>query len=382
MQLTVLDGIEELERKVVNDGVSYENLQFSSTTDLADSLLHTLARTATQTTVRNYVANSSFENATIANSWTVSGTGSTLTRAAGGLFGSFQGDWLLASSGTATVIQDVLFAGDKKLNIGETWTWTIYALSTSTIADFDIILEERDASTSNGSTTTQGSLTANANWVRLTVSHTITDAATDRFRVTLQSTTNSLTASIDAAMLTQTREALNWFVLNDNDGASGEEDADDADSASYDTVGFDVDRVSQVHPWVLLEKYDSPWTHLKKLSVASLGQYLGMDAAGTLKFRARRATGYADPTPLETIEEPTAVGSVLEEQAANAIIMRGTKIQKQQHVYEVWRATASGVFLTTAFSGRLLHETVTTGANWPSTTLYPQYYAKYDDTID
>ena len=106
---------------------------------------------------------------------------------------------------------------------------------------------------------------------------------------------------------------INCFILNNNDGAAGVESADDADSDSYDTIGFDVDAVNVEHPWALVPQDTPIWDHLKDLGDACGNMYLGLDECGTLKLRAKLKTGYSDPSSLETITlcnsgEPTSLG--------------------------------------------------------------------------
>ena len=373
--LGVLDGVEELERKVVENGISYEDYDISDPAAEATSLVHALTRLATQKTYKNYLSNSSFENAAVTPWFAVSAT--SFSRVAGGLFGSYQGDLVNDASGSADLLHSLLFTGDKQLNVGEVWTFSIYVKAAVACTCQANINESDSVGVNATSTSSTLSISGGEGWQRISVSHTIIDSDSDRLQPFLRLNTVSVTLSVDAAMLTQTREALNWFVLNNNASTA----ADDADSASYDTVGFDVDTVAITHPWVLLEKFASPWTHMRKLAAASLAQYLGMDAAGTLKYRSRLKTGYADPTPLETIDSGQHFAAVLEEQAANHIIIRGAKITKFSHVAEVWRASASGHFTTSENTGRLLNESVADGATWPSQTTYPEFYARYEDMM-
>jgi len=374
VQVNILDGTDELARKVVRSAVTYEDYTMSNTASEATSLVHTLARLSTQKQYFNYLANSSFANATIGNSWS-DDTNVTLARAAGGLFDSFEGQASTTGAGE-DVFQIVTFTGTKTLNLGETWTFSIMLKAGATLAG-SIILEERDASAANDSTSTAYSLTANANWTKHDVAHTITDATSDRLSVYIRLTTTGQTLSMDAAMLTQTDVALNWVVLNNNDGAAGVESADDADSAAYDTIGFDVDTVAVVHPWLFLPMYSSPWRELGKLADGTLALYMGFDAAGTLVYRSRLATGYSDPSSLETLATTRDLTTILEQKSANSIVIGGTRIDKQTNLREVWNAAAAGHF--TADDGGHMKESIANGATWPPSTEYGEYWAQYGE---
>ena len=166
-------------------------------------------------------------------------------------------------------------------------------------------------------------------------------------------------------MLIQNDRALNWFILNNNDGASGVESADDADSASYDSIGFDCDEVNITHPYTVLRQHDNVWTHVQDIGDATGAMYLGLDEAGTFKYRAKLKTGYTDPTSLETVtdSEITDIGTSLEMEQANKVVVHGVKITKYDNESALWIASAAGSF--NKGSGEKISETVANGDNWP-----------------
>jgi len=351
----------------------FEDKKLSDSTE-ADSLVHLIGKLASEHTVYNYASNSSFENATIANSWTVSGTGATFTRQAGGLLGSYQGD-LAYGSAPCDVTQAITFDGyDDKLNVGETYTFSIYLSSASACGD-NISIEEHDASGVNDSTTASWSLSGGDGWQRFDVSHTITDSDSDELRIVVDLDDN-VTLSMDCAMLILGSKALNWFVLNDNDGSSGTEAAEDADSDSYDQVGFDADAVNITHGYALVAEEDSAWDHLQQIADATVAYYLGMDQAGTLRYRSPFATGYSDPTPAITISAPMSAVTEISDEQANRIIVRGVEIVKDTGVREVWNAALTGDF--NSLGSNFIYDNVLDGGVWPGDQ---PYWAKYANIV-
>jgi len=373
VQIVAEDGVSDIGRTITIAGKSWEDKKLSDSTE-ADSLFHLIARLATKKDIYNYVANSSFENATIANSWAVAGTGATFSRVAGGLFGSYQGD-LVYGSAACTVQQTVTFLGTKKLNVGETYNFSIYLKSSAACGD-SIVLAEHDSGGSNDSSAGAYSISGGEGWGKYEVSHTITDGDSDRLVVTVELDDN-VTLSMDGAMLVQNDAALNWFILNNNDGSSGTESADDADSDSYDTIGIIADAVDITHPWAIVPRGDTPWDHLKELADASGSMYLGMDASNTLRLISKLATGYSDPSSIETIGDSDIqdVNSILDVAQANKILVRGVKIKKNENMQNVWDARSVKDFTSL---GDRLAESVADGDDWPDPDTYGEFVAEFD----
>lgn len=363
--VTAEDAVSDIARKYKRSGITYENKDISSATE-ADSLLHLITRLATKEDIYNFLANSSFENATIGNSWILAGTSSSkaLTREAGGLFGSYEAQLVNGDAPNyAQAIQTITFTGIKKLNVGETWTFSIYLKSTDACS-YGIYIYESDSVGINDSSYEIYTLSGGEGWDLWSVSHTITDSDSDRLSCYIYVNDN-VTLSMDGAMLIQNDRALNWFILNDNDGAAGVESADDADFDSYDTVGFDADVVAVTHPWVLLSQGTNVWDTLQELGDAAGAMYNGMDEAGVYKFRAKLKTGYTDPSSLETItdSEIQGVGTTLEVGQANKITVHGIKIKKYTNIVTLWNAAAAGSFAKG--TGEVIAETVANGEYWP-----------------
>ena len=371
VNITAVDQTAELGMRRVRRGRYYQDDYLTSATE-ADSLLHSFVRLGTRREIYNYLANSSFENATIANSW--ASTGGTLSRQASPLVGTYCGQ-IVTVGATQNVYQTVLFTGTKKLNVGETWTFSIY-LQNAAAAASDIDLEERDASSANGISTTAYSLSGGDGWVRYDVSHTVTDSTSDRLRVYIEVPVNT-TLKFDCAMLTQSDRAYEWFVLNDNDGAAGDESADDADYSTYDTHGFAVDVVTIQHGWARIEPGDTPWDHIKDLAQACIAYKCGFNECGVFIFRAILGDTFSDPASMETITAARDITAILQTERANKILVQGTYITITATPRYIWAAARSGAFIMQN-DGRLA-EVVANGATWPPSATYGSpFLCRYD----
>jgi hypothetical protein len=369
------DFAREMATATARKAKSWEDKKLSDGTD-ANSLVHLVTREASQRTVYNLASNSSFENATIANSWAVAGTGATFSRVAGGLFGSFQGD-LVYGSAACTVTQTITFTDTRKLNVGETYTFSIYLKSSAACGD-NLTIFEDDSVATNGNTTAAWSLSGGEGWQRFSVSHTITDTDSDRLRIVVNLNDN-VTLSMDAAMLVYGGSAHNWFVLNDNDGASAVESADDADSSAYDQIGFDVDAVNITHPWAVLEEGSNPWKVAQEIADGTVASYMGIGKSGALRFRSPFKTGYSDPTPLLTLTDVKDILTEPDESTANTIRVEGVEIKKDTNIREIWNGTTAGDFTA---GERWMWDSVNNGTYWPSRTDWPGgYWAKYADVV-
>jgi hypothetical protein len=375
VEISADDGVGDIAREMKRRSRSFTGKKLSDATE-ADSLVHLIARLATSKDVYNYLANSSFENATIANSWVVSGAGATFASAAGGIFGSNEGQLDYAAAACAAS-QTVTFIGTKKLNKGESYNFSIFCKCANAISNAGsyICLEERAGGVWKSGNTTIIVLAGGEGWKRFEVTHTISDSTSDRLIAYFRLNEN-VTLSVDGAMLIQGDRAPAWWVLNDNDGAAAVESADDADYDSYDTVGFDVDAVNVTHPYVFIPATTSVWDHLKELADACGPMYFGMDGCGTLKLRCKLATGYADPSSLETVTAVSSVDSVLEMAKANKIIGHGVKVDVYTAIQVMWMLEAVPAFVTGGGKPRV---TVTNGSTFPDPTTYGDFWAKYGE---
>jgi len=372
--LSIEDYVSDIARKVKRFAADYGDKKLSDATE-ADSLIHVITRLVTKESIYNFLANSSFENGTIASSWLVAGTAATFSRVAGGLTGSYQGD-LVYGSATAAAYQSVTFIGTKRLNVGETYTFQVYLKSAGNCGN-NIRLSECDGGGVNDYTETTWAATGGAGWSRAEITHTITDSDSTYLLCAVYLDDN-VTLSFDCAMLVQYDRALNWFILNNNNGAAGVESADDADSDSYDILGFDCDAVNITHPWVFIEEDDSLWTYLKDLGDACIADYLGLDSAGTMKLRSYLKTGYSDPSPILTISSVLDVAANQEVDHANKIKVHGIKLKKDSDNFfggfnKVWDAEDAGLFS----GGEKIKIEIANAGTWPAAADYGEFWAKY-----
>lgn len=372
VSVTAEDAVSDMVRVEAVEGLSWEDVQLCDPNDEANSLLHLLVRRGSQVAVENLLANSGFENATIANSWVVSGTGATLSRAAGGLRGSYEGQ-LVYGSADAELAQTVTFLDKTVLNVGERYVLAIW-LKAPVNATVDVVLEERDSGGVNSTFTYPGTVVGGAGWQRMWISGAIADSDSDRLKVWFVLKTNT-TLSLDCAMLSRGLEPVNWDVLNADDGAAGVTIADAMEIGRYDTLGFDVDEVEDIHPWAVPEE---PWETLLDLADATAAWIMGIDSAGTFRFRSPFKPSYADPAPIGTLSSTWELASEIDDEQANSVVVRGIKIIKDTAVREVWNAIDSqekvgGVSLT--------FHVLAAGGIYPEPTLWPDFWAKYESIV-
>jgi hypothetical protein len=376
VSVQAMDRSDDMKRRVRQRGRAYDSYELCNTSTSTTSLLHTIAKMESQPEWYNFVANSSFENATASNSWVVTGTSATVTRAAGGLVGSYQLDWLVAGM-ASTMGQQVTYSSTKKLNVGQNWNFSIYGKASTA---FNCVLRLNELAVGGTSITTNAaataSFTAGTGWVKMEKTVTISTSATAILQPQLYSLSTA-TLNVDCAMLVQNDRSLPWFVLNNNDGAAGVESADDSDSGVYDTMGFDVDDAMIVHPWARVEQGESIWEYLTQIGDATAARYIGLDSAGTLKYRTIFKTSYADPSALATIDATQYIDTILDIQQANKIVVHGVTIRKDNLLRQVWDAAAAGCF--TADGTSWIRETVANGGYWPTALTSSDFWASYGD---
>jgi hypothetical protein len=340
------------------------------------SLFHKVAHRADRK-FRQYLANNSFENATIGNSWLVS-TGGTLNKdAADGLFGSASGE-LIPGAAAEQAAQTVTFAGTKKLNVGETYNFSVFVKSTAAAATGNnfVVIFESDSGGSNDNTTVVWSLVGGEGYKRTEVSHTITDPDSDRLVVWVGADAGD-TINIDGAMLIQGDRALNYFVVNTNDGAAGIESADDAPEITWPWFGFDVPNIDFLHGWRRLDRGSRIWDEIKSIGLASGARYCGFDEGDTLTLRAYLEDDFSDPVIDSVINDSTVMDLQTAPLglSANRIIGHGFAVKKSTGLQTLWMATAADSFEEESFVASL-SETILNGARWPNTTTFPEYWAR------
>lgn len=376
VSLSAQDMAAEIKRRTLRDSVAYDGHDLSDTTAESTSLVHKITREATQGRVRNLASNSSFENATITNSWAANGGGS-IARAADPLLGTYALE--LTNDADGSGFQQVItFTGDRKLNVGQNYTFTIFVKS-ATGQDVDVTITEADSGGDNDSTSAVAvTLAGGDGFNRLEVTHQITDATSDRLRISGTADGNVLVSYWDCAMLTETREGLWYFVLNADDGAAGVYDADDAGESTYDTHGFDVDQVDIEHPYKVIPADADLWAELSSLADSCIPQYLGFGQSGELIFRCRLAVGYADPPISDVLTDDGSLGgaitveqmvSQMRGQIANRIVVHGPSYLETTREMMVWSARYAGIWDVTA-SG-LITELIANNGFFPVPADYP-----------
>ena len=116
---------------------------------------------------------------------------------------------------------------------------------------------------------------------------------------------------------------------------------------------------------------------MKQIGDATAARYIGMDPAGTLKYRTIFKTGYVDPSSLATVDATQTIDTVLDIMQANKILVHGVAIRKDTMMRQVWDAAAAGSF--TKDGDSWIRETVANGGYWPTATTAYEYWASYGD---
>jgi hypothetical protein len=373
--LTAYDRIDDLSKAIAQKGYAYENYSLCAPAAQTTSLIHVIARLVTQKGWSNYLGNSSFENATIANSWVVAGAGATFTKTAGGLVGSNEGD-LAYGAAAASVYQTVTFLGSKKLDTGQNWNFSIY-LKSATAATGTLRISGYTGAVETEFATTAYSLSGGEGWRKYEVIYAVATATCDRIRCTVTKA-EAGTLAMDCGMLIQRSLAVNWFVLNSTDGVAGVITADSSMASVYDSMGFDVDDALVTHPWATIDQNDSIMLHLGNIREATAALFLGIDSCGTMKFRTSFKAGYADPASILTVTSLQEISSIIDVSQANHIIINGIRIIKDSNIVILWNAKDSNSFNTV--NGSDIYESVAAGNSWPDLTVYPEYWAKYSES--
>jgi hypothetical protein len=326
VSIEVEDGVAELGETKMNQSYSFATHDICDPAAESDSLVHDIARLVTKKTIYNYCLNSSVENATIANSWTNSGMATFERSNTKALFGTYSMKCIADTIGDK-VTQVIEFETTDLIDIGDTFNFSAFVYQ-GTASAVKITIEELDTSGSLlGSASETACGTDTSVWTRVNVSRVILSASCTQLRIGVQAVATS-TFYADGFMLTRGYDTLDYFLVNSNDGASGVGSADSAASYSYDTCGIDADAVDIEHPYALVKKGEAVWDHLKKISDASVGYYLGMTPDGTLRFANRYAeAGTSTPSNLGTIDDTGGISTSLETEQANAVRVYGYAIE-------------------------------------------------------
>lgn len=333
-----LDNAAVLMRKQFREAQRYDNYKLSSTT-FESSLFHQIAYEGTKEKVRNYAANSGFENAAIGSSWFTIGTASIARSSSQALLGTYSGSATFAA-GSDEVYQEIRFDDVEVLNPDENYTFTVYGLSAGAFSG-TLKIEERDSGGVNDSSTSSISLSGGEDFKSFTVTHQITDSDSDRLRISVVASTGTI--FLDCAMLTETKRQLNYFVLNTTVGNGTYIEADDYATDSFAVMGINAETVDFTHPWLFIEEGERVWDNLTAIGDASAPRYMGLDAAGVLTLKAVLSTA-GEPTSLFDVDEHMGNINVNANIAtANRIIISGVYIQELTDVTLIFQATGSSL---------------------------------------
>jgi hypothetical protein len=344
VKVTLEDGISELGETKLRQAHGYDSFDLSDPASEATSLLHSITRLVTQKEIRNYAHNSSFENATIGNSWLNTGM-ATCDRSAAvtAQFGGFSMRCIADTIGDK-VTQVIKFETNDLIDVGDVFNFSAYVYQGTASAVRLTIEELTSAGALVGTGTSVDCGTETGVWTRYDVARTIQAATCTQLRLTFYAVETS-TFYIDGVMLTRGIDPIDFFLLNATDGAAGVCSADNAATTTYDTVAIDADAVAVEHPYALVEKGQTPWDAIKKIGDASIASYTGMTPDGVLSFKVRY--NGADRPNLGDIEDFGGIGVSLDVQSANSIKVHGVIIKPDDSPVQLWAAQSAGVFSST-----------------------------------
>jgi hypothetical protein len=279
---------------------------------------------------------------------------------------------------SASVYQIIDFSGTKKLNKGQRYTFSIYLKSTAACSG-TLYLYSYTGAVLGDTASSAFTFTGGEGWRKYSATLTLSTSTANalQWRVTVNQTATLL---MDCAMVIQNNKPLNWFTDNAVSATAGTISADIATSGTFNTVGFDCDDCPVIHPWAVVEPGVSIGDYVSEIADATAARYMGIDACGTFKYRTNVfKTGYADPTPLQTISNPQSLDTILDIKQANKVVIHGVYVWKDGYERIVWDASNTNSF--TKDSGNQMWETVINGGVWPpnGSTGFPMFYAKYSE---
>ncbi len=378
VRISADDALWDIRKRVKRNSSAYEDYDLSSPASVGTSLLHTLTYLASDKEWYNFAPNASFETATgIASSVTIVGTGATFTQllTASSIHGSAVS--FLEASVPASIEWIVQYGASKNINVGQKWTASIYVKSnTVTSAGFSII--EYDGTTTVASTVDSQNLVAGA-WTVMQATYTVSTSAADIFRIRFTKTGSS-SCQFDNLQLVQNNERLPWVINTTMVGAAGTTQSASAQSATYHTIGIDADDADFVQGYQVVKAGNTIWGYMQELSDATVAMYMGMTSCNTLKYRTPLKTGYADPSALFTVGlNMQNVNTIINNDCANKIIVKGCKILKDTTVRTIWNAAATGSF---DMNGQLLNVLCTAGSYFPDKVEFGDYWAEYSNVSE
>jgi len=351
VSIDIEDGISELGETKLSRAYGFDSYDISDPAVESDSLFHSIARLVTVKEVREYLGNSSVENATIANSWTNAGMATFERSNTYAQFGTYSMKCIADAIGDK-VSQRVTFVGDDKMDVDDVFNFAVY-IRQGTASAVKITIEETDSGGTIIGTASETACGADtANFTRVNVSRTILSSSCVGLRVALYAVATS-TFYADGFMLTRGIDPVDWNIVNANDGTSGVISADSYTAGTYDTVAIDADAVDIEHPYALVEKGATAWEALKQIGDASIAAYTGMTPDGVLEFRVRYNGD--DMENLGDIEDFGGIATSLDVKGANSIKVHGVIIKNPEtNTTNLWEASTAAGFSTDE-GGKLNH---------------------------
>ena len=351
------DSVKDMATKKVRKSQKWENYYHARATPSSNSLLHEYAWLGSRKEVLNYLGDSGFEVATIANSWL---TDSTLTRsntvALGGTYSGY-------INGAGYIRQSVTI----DLASYEIFTFQIYAYNTSA-ETITLDIKEYSGASIVG-TTSSAVVSSGLGWQLFSVAHTVASSSSNK--LTCTATTTAATY-YDMAMLTYGSEKV-FDVPTTTEGTAGIISEAIATSGYYYPLGIDAENVSYIHPWAIMTDKDNPWDMIKQLCDASLCRLIHVDSSGVLRFRSSQTS---DIDVLATGQIPKAFSMTATTQplTSNKIVVEGVLIDKQSAVSNVFSAMVALFASSSTFDGSIrawFTQSVAAGATWPPVADYP-----------
>lgn len=352
--ITAEDCVAELAESKASSSYAFEDYDISDPANEANSLFHSIARLATKKEIKNYALNSSFENATIGDSWSSTGLTVFERSSAYSVFGTYSMKCSADLDG-GYFIQIITFQGDDKINVGDVFNFSAWVFS-DVSNSIRLRIAELDASNNNLGDSFVDIGVANGEFNRCNVSRTIMSASCVRLYISGWVLIPN-TWYVDGVMLTRGIDPIDYFLVNSNDGVSGTGSSDNAATYQYDTVSIDSEAVDVVHPYALIAKGDSVWDHLKDIGNASIASYVGATPDGVLTMRVRY--NELNEENHGEVEDFGSVATSLEVQSANAIKIHGYSVSDGSKQLLYTAKTASGITLD---SGGLPRHPIANGA--------------------
>jgi hypothetical protein len=327
------DLIKRIARKKVRSSRVWADYYLSRATPASNSLFHEYVKLATDKEVYNYLGNSGFENATIANSWTVGGVGASFARSnTVALYGTYAG-YLSGTSGL-NIYQGVVLEVSK----GNKLTFQAYVYSTSAQT---ITMRAREYNAGTSGSYTDGVIShGGGGWELCSATHTCVD--TDANRIYCFAFISGTAARFDMAMLTF-GDVKYFYVPNTNDGTSGVIDGSTLSAlGTYSLLGSVAEDVAYQHDWSVIKRDESPWEKIKALCDACLARLLHISQAGVLHFASYLATA-DETTSRGDIGNIHGLGKENQPITANCITVEGVYIDVRSFPQIVWTADGSSV---------------------------------------